>query len=383
MNKLFGSISQHWERIQGQLFPQLEEVLDPLTSKQKQLITILEVVCIEEFITSDAQWTGRPLKDRRAIARAFVAKAIYNLFATRDLLERLQIDKNLRRICGWESKNHVPSESTFSRAFAFFAETDLPQRVHEAFIKKVYQDEIVGHVSKDATAIEAREKPKRKPDEADNNAQPIAKKAKKGRPKKGEIRPAPEPTRIQKQLRMTVPEMLNDLPKDCDRGVKKNSKGYTEAWNGYKLHLDSSDNGIPLSAILTSASTHDSQAAIPLMTMTAQRVESLYDLMDSAYDSTEIWECSKKLNHVPIIDVNPRQNGAEFEEEIKARKAAGWKPAEAIRYNGRSVAERTNARLKDEFGGRMVRVKGHAKVFCHLMFGVLVLAADQVIKLAL
>ena len=38
---------------------------------------------------------------------------------------------------------------------------------------------------------------------------------------------------------------------------------------------------------MTSASTHDSQVAIPLGTLTAGRVENLYDLMDAAYDSIE------------------------------------------------------------------------------------------------
>ena len=41
--------------------------------------------------------------------------------------------------------------------------------------------------------------------------------------------------------------------------------------------------------------------------------------------------------------------------------------------------ERVNGRLKDEFGGRMVRVRGHAKVMCHLMFGILALTADQLL----
>ena len=54
---------------------------------------------------------------------------------------------------------------------------------------------------------------------------------------------------------------------------------------------------------------------------------------------------------------------------------------EELRYNERSTAERTNARLKDEFGGRNLRVKGPVKAFCHLMFGVLVLAADQAMRL--
>ena len=60
----------------------------------------------------------------------------------------------------------------------------------------------------------------------------------------------------------------------------------------YKLHVDTADGGIRVSCIMTSASTHDSQVAIPLGTLTAGRVENLYDLMDAAYDSIEIWAYS-------------------------------------------------------------------------------------------
>ena len=81
--------------------------------------------------------------------------------------------------------------------------------------------------------------------------------------------------------------MLADLPRACDVGTKRNAKGHTTSWIGYKLHVDTADGGIPISCIMTSASTHDSQVAIPLGTLTAGRVESLYDLMDAAYDSIE------------------------------------------------------------------------------------------------
>ena len=105
--------------------------------------------------------------------------------------------------------------------------------------------------------------------------------------------------------------------------------------------------------------------------------------MDAAYDDPNIREHSKSLGHVPLIDRNTRRNKelkVELETEAKARNTLNWKPAEAIRYNERSTAERANARLKDEFGGRKVRVRGNIKVACHLMFGVLALAADHLLK---
>jgi len=183
---------------------------------------------------------------------------------------------------------------------------------------------------------------------------------------------------------MTLEEMLNDLPTGCDKGAKKDSKGNTMYWTGYKLHLNTINGGIPVSAIVTSASVHDSQVAIPLATLTAGRITNLYDLMDSAYDIPAIIEHSKILGHVPLVDKNPRRNKElqqEIEAEAKARKVLNWISAEEKRYNVRTTAERVNSRLKDEFGAYKVRVRGHLKVACHLMFGVLVLAADQLMKL--
>jgi hypothetical protein len=55
--------------------------------------------------------------------------------------------------------------------------------------------------------------------------------------------------------------------------------------------------------------------------------------------------------------------------------------AEAIRDNERTAAERSNARLKDEFGGKNLRVRGDTKVMAHLMFGILALSADQLVRL--
>jgi len=383
MSKITGSLAQWWSNIQDTLFPLLEEELDPLTKKQQQLVTILEVVRIEQYVPDYRFYEGRPRKTRCAIARSFVAKMVYNMDTTRGLWERLHSDKNLRRICGWESKGHLPSEATFSRAFAEFAETRLPQQVHEALVKKTFMETIVLHNSRDSTAIEARQK--REVEHKVPEAQPEHKPAKKrGRPKKGEEVPAKEPTRIERQRTMSLKEMLAELPQKCDIGTKKNSKGHAEHWIGFKLHLDTIDGCIPISAVLTSASVHDSQVAIPLATITANRIVNLYDLMDAAYDVPGILEHSRSLGHVPLVDKNPRRDkvlAQELEDEAKRQHLIHMESPEKVRYRTRTTAERANARLKDEFGGRMVRVQGYAKVLCHLMFGVLALTADQLMQL--
>jgi transposase len=372
-----GILSQFWSAIQASLFPFLEEELGPLTKKQQELISTLELIQLESYLSSIRGIVGRPEKSRRAIARAFVAKAIYNMPTTRMLIERLQTDISLRRICGWENKFSIPKECTFSRAFAEFSKTKLPETIHEALIIKITKDKIVLHNSRDSTKTEAREKPLKK--------QAIHRdKKKRGRPKKGVIKEKPAPTRLQKQSLMTLEQMLEDLPKECDIGVKKNSKGYAETWIGYKTHIDTIDGDVPVSCIVTSASMHDSQVAIPLAEITAKRITSLYDLMDAAYDCPEIKTHSMKLGHIPIIDNNPRRNKEkkhDIEQENKAQKTINLKIPEKIRYNQRSSAERVNSRLKDSYGGRMVRVRGHAKVYCHIMFGLLALTADQLLKI--
>ena len=375
MNSL-RAVAPYWQSIQRALFPHLERVLGPLTGKQQQLVQTLEVIRIEQMIPRRLRMPGRPPKDRAAMARAFVAKAVYDMPTTRVLLDRLDTDVPLRRICGWEKKSEVPSESVFSRAFAEFADTQLPQRVHESLIVKTHRDRLVGHLSRDSTAIEAREKP------AAKEMTPSPKR-KRGRPKKGEQRPKVL-KRLDRQATMTLPAMLDDLPTACDVGMKKDSKGYKSTWVGYKLHIDVADGQIPISCLLTSASLHDSQVAIPLATLSAERTTNLYDVMDAAYDAEPIRQHSRSLGHVPLIDTNPRRDKALAEElrtEARRLKNLGFHLAEQVRYNERTAGERVNGRLKDEFGGRHVRVRGAAKVMCHCMFAVLALTSDQLVRL--
>jgi hypothetical protein len=295
------TLSTYWVHVQEELLPWLNDTTcGPLNEHHKQLVSVLGMARIDAFLPGWPGLPGRPLSERSALARAFVAKAVFNFPTTRLLIEMLSADKTLRRLCGWQRAGEVPSEATFSRVFAEFATSALPSRLHEALIQDTHADRLIGHISRDSTAIEAREKPAKSDKPA---AEP---KRQRGRPRKGEIRPAPQPSRIERQHGMTLTAMLADLPRACDVGAKRNAKGHQESWIGYKLHIDTADGEIPVSCVLTAASVHDSQVAIPLATITAGRVTNLYDLMDSAYDVAAIKQHSRDLNHVPIIDVNPR-----------------------------------------------------------------------------
>jgi hypothetical protein len=393
MAGLGDDVFARWSHIQGTLFPWLREELDPVTAALEQLIVVLDTIGLAAYVPGPPRHgRGRKPEDRRALARAFVAKAVLGLPTTAAVIERLAIDKSLRRICGWESARDVPSEATFSRAFAEFAASELPDQMHEALVKRSLADRIVGCVARDATEIDAREKPAKSgpgdgapPPSATPPAaaEPPAPR-RRGRPKKGKERPKAT-TRLERQAAQSLPEMLAELPTGCDVGSKRNSKGYKHSWTGYKLHIDVADGQIPVACLLTSASVHDSQVAIPLMTLTGQRIDYLYDLMDAAYDAAPIAEHSRALGHMPVIDFNCRNDTdskAAREAESKRRVLINMPDPDDALYNFRTMAERINARLKDEFGGRFLRVRGAVKARCHLMFGLLALTVDQILRIA-
>lgn len=357
-------LSQINIHIQRHLFPALESEIGVLSLKEQQFVRILELVEVQPFL-SGLGWcgTGRPPSSRLALAKAFIAKAVWNIPTTKGLIDRIRTSPSLRRICGWDCVSSIPDESVFSRVFATFALRELPENIHKLLISNYLSDHLCGHISRDSTAIIGREKPLKK------KVKP-KKEKKRGRPRKGEVREKKK-RRLEEQPGRSLKKNLKALPKACDVGTKKNSKGYKESWVGYKLHLDVADGDIPISGILTSASLHDSQAAIPLAQMSSTRVTSLYDLMDAAYDAPEIHAFSQRLGHVALIDHNPR----------RGKQKKQMEPPQKSRYKERSAAERVNSNLKDNYGGRHVRVRGNKKVACHLMFGLIALTATQLFKL--
>lgn len=379
------SISEIWRSIQGTLFPTWEEVLEaPLCESHQKVVEVIELIRLEEFLPNPLGWgrVGAPMHDRRKIACAFLAKAVMNLSTTQALRERLSVDRVLRRLCGWETRHQIPSESTFSRAFATFADTGLLDEIHQTVTKRFLGNAIVWHLSRDATAIDAREKPRpasvaSPPPKADTppaEASPAEAKPKRGRPPKGEEKPPPEPTRLERQRTQTLEAALAELPRHCDRGVKKNSQGFKETWIGYSFQVDVTEWGVPTAALTTSASLHDSQPAIPLHRLSRSRIGTIfYNLMDAAYDATAIRDEISEGQTVPIIDRNRR----------RGPKPPPMEPDRARHYDGRTASERFHSDLKDNHGGRTVRVRGAAKVHTHLMFGLLVIFAQALLAQAL
>lgn len=370
------TLSQIWFNIQYRLFPLLEEGIGPLSDQYKELISILELVRIESFLPCHLLNNGRPPKDRAFIARAFIAKIVLKLPYTKQIIDLLKQDKQLKVICGWEVHSKIPHKSKFSRAFKEFAESSLPDRVHQTLVREVYKDKIIGHIGNDSTPLIGREKPLKK--EGTRKDRKKLANERYLREKKGE-----ELGRKKKQMNQTLEEMIEEIPTSCDMGMKKNAQGIAIVWKGYKLHAAVDDMGIPVSAILSSASLNDCEVGIPLMAKSSRVVKNFYDLMDSAYDVPEIKEYSLSLGHVPLIDVHARSTAqkTEKEDERKRKRLLKAYTAEDRRYRERFSKERFNSVFKEYYGGRNIQYKGPTKVFCHAMFGVLVYTATTIISL--
>ena len=166
-------------------------------------------------------------------------------------------------------------ETLVGGAFAEFARDQIGQRAHERMIRETLGEQLIGHISRDSTAIEARERVaevKPAADKAVTVATPAtpataaiaaaaanatvtvtvteATPVKRGRPRKGSVRPTPvSKSPVDRQTGQSVTQMLADLPTGCSVGTKTNAQGYKSSWRGYKLHLDTACCGVVISAL--------------------------------------------------------------------------------------------------------------------------------------
>ena len=112
-------------------------------------------------------------------------------------------------------------------------------------VVETHEDELVGHVSRDSTAIETRERPvnRRKIPKCRTNPE------RSGDAPRRERSGPKSLLKIEKQVDRSSEESLAALNKEAAWGGKKNSSGNTHYWKGGKLHLDVTDNGLPVTAL--------------------------------------------------------------------------------------------------------------------------------------
>lgn len=331
---------------------------ETLNDQQKTFIQMLR--CIEWNLPPlyrSYAGTGRKPYQYLPFLRSQWAKNYFQIATTTMLIERLKADPNLRLLCGFSK---VPGQASFSRAYGYLATTDIQSGMLERFAKETFKDKVVYHVNRDSTAINARETVKKGKGKNDGK-----RLKKRGRPSKSEEKRERQPSEIELQMETAPYASLKKLDTECSFGCKKNSQGNMSFWKGYKLHLDVSDSGFPITACVTSANVHDSRLAIPMEKITEQRVTFCYSLMDSAYDARTIADFISSRGRVPIIDPNKR----------KDKNRPPLDPAKQERYKIRTTVERANSHLKDNLIPKTLYVKGYSKVSFVLFAAVLCLAS--------
>ena len=93
-------VSEAWHRFQGELFPFLAEEVGPLGKTHRRFVAVLDRAPVAGHVRHHHRGVGHPPADRNALARAFVAKAVWDLPTTAALIDRLRYDPTLRRLCG-------------------------------------------------------------------------------------------------------------------------------------------------------------------------------------------------------------------------------------------------------------------------------------------
>ena len=133
---------------------------------------------------------------------------------------------------------------------------------------------------------------------------------------------------------------------------------------------------------------HDSSVALPLIQETTKKVNYFYDLQDAGYDAEIIREFSRKYGHKPIIDINPKNSQVLrdkielIEHEQKTFKYLNQHLSlDKEHYNQRSMVERVNKYLKDDFGCDKIYYQGATKVASVLAFGILSICIHQSLKM--
>ncbi|MFH1706825.1 MAG: hypothetical protein ABIF71_02785 [Planctomycetota bacterium] len=103
-----------WSTIQTWLFPMMEDELGALDDRHREFIAVCEVCAPREHMAAYRFCgNGYPPKDRLALCKAFIAKAVWDFPTTRIPINAIRHSPTLRRLCGWKRSAIFPAKPPF------------------------------------------------------------------------------------------------------------------------------------------------------------------------------------------------------------------------------------------------------------------------------
>ena len=234
-------LSDYWYAFQQELFPRLESELGPMGERYELFVAVLELVRVEALLPFRGQ-VGRPEEDRAALARAFIAKAVFDIPTTRALIERLEDRQAMPAVRLERCRPDFRARGAFSLRVS---ESRLASRLHETLqlrgrlLDGVILSSTLAGCDGDRGAGEGGA-------EAEGSE---AEAAQAGAATQGRGCLAGDRSRASGTATDDEPSADAGTCRGCDVGSKRNAKGHTTSWIGYKLHVDTADGGIPISCI--------------------------------------------------------------------------------------------------------------------------------------
>ena len=238
---------------------------EPQTRLAK-IFTVLDCNLVDHQLSKP--FSRGPLGYKKAnLLRALLAKYVYGIPNTAKLVERLSSDIRLRYDCGFPLYEGIPSTATFCRFIKKLSNTSSLQKLFDNLVQKAFAFGVMDgtHVAIDASKIDAYEKTK---------------------PRKQVVKDG----------------------EHADWGSKQDTNGNQITWFGYKVHaIVDTYSELPIAITVTPANQHDATQAIPLIDLASKHApQARYFMMDSGYDSKEIYETLRKRQVQAIIPLNLR-----------------------------------------------------------------------------
>lgn len=300
----------------------LEQILETSPRESYSLIlNALDITPLLKVVSKKALFGAPTQLNYSAMIYSLIIRIIERIPTIKDLRKRLKNSLEFRLDCGFTLSDSVPSEASYSRMIQKIKDSSALTDAQNDLVYQAFQERFIDaeSVAIDATHIEARD---RKPDKKKDDVVVEQSPKKRGRKPKAERekwlkeqqvleenRPLFE-KKIEDQLPYSFAELAQQIPKNPEWGIKKNSEGKNVFWYGFKGHLlvDCKSQYI-LSSLLSSGNINDGKMAIPLLKALCEihpYLNPSFILADAGYDYYPIYQQAEVMGARALIDYNVR-----------------------------------------------------------------------------